>query len=309
MKSKILEMSLNFLESSVDYIKGDQSKLTELQFSTIHLVAAIELMLKARLVEEHWSLIIKDTNQLNQTKFKSGDFKSLNIDEAISRIVNVCGIKISDKNRKRIDRLKKERNKIIHIGSSVNQYQASSFIVDAYSFLYDFAIEARLFSQGSDLEIIFSEIKTKINNIEDFVTNRLNHIRNILVKHNNVINCPECWQKSVVFSEKSRDCLFCRKEFEIDDFVGLYCDTFFSFDFIGDIVSECPECGENSAIFAEEIGSVICLSCGSTIIGYLQCMDCGEFFYGDSNYPICPVCVRNRFDNDQMMPAPEFPED
>lgn len=301
-------MSLNFLESSVLYIEKNKSDLTGYQFSTIHLAASVELLLKACLIKEHWSLIIKDSNSMNRSKYESGDFKSINIDEAVLRVTNVCGIKIDHENKKRIDRLKKERNKIIHMGISVNQYQASSFIVDVYSFLYDFAKEARLFSHGSDLETTFGEIKEKINKIEKFVDNRLNDIRSILKGHMNVLRCPDCWQKSVVFSEKSRDCQFCRKEFEVDDFVELYSHFFLSYDFEGDIVSECPECGENSVVFAEELNSGICLSCGSNLKEYRQCRDCGEFFTGDSNYQICADCVRNRFDNDQMMPAPEFPE-
>ena len=68
VKTKIFEMALNFLESSVDYIREDKSTGAELQFSTIHLAASIELMFKACLIKEHWSLVIKDPKDINPSK-------------------------------------------------------------------------------------------------------------------------------------------------------------------------------------------------------------------------------------------------
>lgn len=302
-------MSLNFLESSVDYLSKTQCNSSELQFSIIHLASAVELMLKARLIDEHWSLVVENSKDLIKTKFESGDFKSINIDEAIERIDNICKFKVDEKNKKIISRLKKARNKIIHIGSSVNQDQAKAILVDTYSFIYDFLVDSNLYSQGSDLEYKFSEIRDKINKLEKFVTTRLNRIGHELKKHKNTLRCPDCWQQAIVFPDTNRDCLFCRKKYELNEFLELYCEAFLSFDELVDDISECPECGENSVVFAEELDCSICLSCGSNFNGYLRCIDCDILFVGDSNYPICPDCIRNRFDNDQMMPAPEYPED
>ena len=137
----------------------------------------------------------------------------------------------------------------------------------------------------------------------------MGHISNDLKKYENVIRCPECWQNSVVFSEEKRSCLFCRKEFEISDFIEHYGDAFLSYDDMGMEFSECPNCGESSVAFAEEIDSIICLSCNSNFNEYLKCIDCGELFTRDSNDPICTDCVQNRFDNDQMLPAPKSPEE
>ncbi len=272
MKAKILEMALNFLESSVDYIKEDKSSGVELQFSTIHLAASIELMLKACLIKEHWSLVINDLKDMNLSKFESGNFKSIGIDEAALRVRNICRCNID---KKIIDRIKNERNKIIHIGSSVNQYQATANIVDSYSFIYDFTKEAALFEPESEHKHRFGEIKEKINTLQNFVANRLRHISNELKRHENVIRCPECWQNSVVFSEEKRSCLFCRTEFELEIFIEQYGDAFLSHDDIGIDFSACPNCGESSAVFAEEINSTICLFCNSNLNEYLRCIDCG----------------------------------
>jgi hypothetical protein len=46
----ISESAFDFLESSVDEIK------THPKYSVIHFATAVELLLKARLIHEHWSL-------------------------------------------------------------------------------------------------------------------------------------------------------------------------------------------------------------------------------------------------------------
>ena len=204
--------------------------------------------------------------------------------------------------------MKKARNKIIHIGGSVNQDQAKAILVDTYSFIYDFSEDSNLYSQGSDLEHKFFEIRDKINKLEKFVSTRLNRIGSELKNHKNTLRCPDCWQQAIIFSDNSRDCLFCRKKYELNNFIELYSEAFLSFDELVDDISECPECGENSVVFAEELDFPICLSCGSNLNGYLRCIDCAVLFVGDSKYPICPDCICNRSDHDQMMPAPEYPE-
>lgn len=309
MKFKVLDMSLNFLQSSVEYIKNNKSE-TELQFSIIHLTAMVELMLKACLINEHWSLIIENSDQINLSNFKSGDFKSINIDEAILRIGKICDFNISGKPKIKIDRLKKERNKIIHMGIGVNQHHAMALIIDTYNFVYDFAKEVNIFGNFPELEYKFNEIKNTINSFEEFIRKRLQNIKKELSCHDHALFCPECFQQAVIMSEDERECLFCRKIFSINEFKEMYIDFSFSLDdYYEEIVSQCPECGEDSVISIEEIGNPICLSCGLNIKNFVRCMDCGDFFKGDANYPICGDCAKNRFDNDQMLPAPNFPED
>ncbi|WP_310727487.1 hypothetical protein [Streptomyces sp. N2A] len=46
--------------------------------------AATEVLLKARLVREHWSLVISDVRKATEKKFHEGDFSSEAVEAAIA---------------------------------------------------------------------------------------------------------------------------------------------------------------------------------------------------------------------------------
>lgn len=66
------------------------------KYSVIHFCAAVEMLLKARLMKEHWSLIVSRPEQANRTKFLAGDFASVTLEEARARIRDVAGEDIGD---------------------------------------------------------------------------------------------------------------------------------------------------------------------------------------------------------------------
>jgi hypothetical protein len=60
--------AFDFLEREI--VEFDQAS----KYSVIHLYAAVEMLLKARLMREHWSLIVSKPEQANLAKFMAGDF-------------------------------------------------------------------------------------------------------------------------------------------------------------------------------------------------------------------------------------------
>lgn len=56
------------------------------KYSVIHFCAAVEMLLKVRLMKEHWSLIVSKPDQANLAKFMAGDFISVTLKEARVRI-------------------------------------------------------------------------------------------------------------------------------------------------------------------------------------------------------------------------------
>src|SRR5262249_49515074 len=68
----------------------------------------------ARLLLEHWSLIIADPKNASLTGLRSGDFQSVSLDEAISRLRVTVGAKIHRRAGASFDRLRKHRNKLVH---------------------------------------------------------------------------------------------------------------------------------------------------------------------------------------------------
>lgn len=84
------------------------------KYSVIHFCAAVEMLLKARLMKEHWSLIVSKPDQANLAKFMAGDFISVTLEDARARIRDVAGEDIGDDTYASFRALANHRNKMVH---------------------------------------------------------------------------------------------------------------------------------------------------------------------------------------------------
>jgi hypothetical protein len=108
MFDNLVANGLDFLEHSVAELEKNP------KYSLISFCAAVEIFLKARLLKEHWSLILADPKTANRSELSSGDFQSVSLDDAISRLRRTVGVKINQGAEARFDRLRKHRNKLVH---------------------------------------------------------------------------------------------------------------------------------------------------------------------------------------------------
>ncbi len=106
--SSLARNAFDFLERGIS--EFDQAP----KYSVIHFCAAVEMLLKARLMREHWSLIVAKPEQANLVKFMAGDFASVTIDEARARIRDVVGEDIGSDAFNSFRELANHRNKLIH---------------------------------------------------------------------------------------------------------------------------------------------------------------------------------------------------
>lgn len=84
------------------------------KYSVIHFCAAVEMLLKARLMMEHWSLVVAKPEQANLESFKEGNFASVTLEETRTRLKNIAGEDIPDIAFGSFQALAKHRNKMIH---------------------------------------------------------------------------------------------------------------------------------------------------------------------------------------------------
>lgn len=73
---------------------------TDIKCSIIHFCIAVENILKAALLHEHWSLIFKKPENAKWENFVAGDFQSVSLEETISRLQNISKKEISDEAKK-----------------------------------------------------------------------------------------------------------------------------------------------------------------------------------------------------------------
>ena len=102
----IFENAFDFLEKSLDEFNKSP------KYSVLHFAIAVEILLKARLIIEHWSLIV--LKNANKADYIKGAFTSVNLDEAVKRLQNIVGESITEAEYRAFKKLSIHRNKVIH---------------------------------------------------------------------------------------------------------------------------------------------------------------------------------------------------
>ena len=87
---------------------------TDPKFSVIHFYTALELFLKARLLVEHWTLILTKPESGHLGKFKVGDFQSINLKDAHLRLIDIVQDGLTPDEYKCFDELRNHRNRMVH---------------------------------------------------------------------------------------------------------------------------------------------------------------------------------------------------
>ncbi|MDX2929519.1 hypothetical protein PV411_34005 [Streptomyces sp. NRRL_B-16638] len=111
--------------NGIDYLSEVVSRLArpdrnvtprDLKYAVLHLQAATEVLVKARLQIAHWSLVVKDLSKCTREKYDEGKFESATIAESMRRLVDVVGLQIEKRDREAVEELGKLRNRLQHWG-------------------------------------------------------------------------------------------------------------------------------------------------------------------------------------------------
>jgi hypothetical protein len=118
-ESKIQEPTSDFfvslVENAIEFLKTVSCQLkASPKHSLINFAAAAELFLKARLLAEHWSLVVDKPGEANLESFRRGEFRSVGPEEAIRRLENIVGEPLTSDEKNCFKELRNHRNKLVH---------------------------------------------------------------------------------------------------------------------------------------------------------------------------------------------------
>ncbi len=108
MFDSLVTNAIDFVDSAVDDLDKRPKN------SIVDFYTAIELFLKARLMKEHWTLIVTKPELANFDSFQVGDFHSVFLNESVKRIANILKEKIDDNTVNKFKALGEHRNQIVH---------------------------------------------------------------------------------------------------------------------------------------------------------------------------------------------------
>lgn len=106
--NRLVENAFDFLNVAIDELVNNRPK-----YSVIHFYASVELFIKARLMAEHWSLVVV-RNEADWGKFITGDFQSVTLEDAAIKLKKIVGSGLSDHELKAFKDVAKHRNKMVH---------------------------------------------------------------------------------------------------------------------------------------------------------------------------------------------------
>jgi hypothetical protein len=132
--------------NAIDFAKQSVTELRRSpKYSMIHFAAAVELFLKARLLREHWSLVVTRPETASLEGFRSGKFQSVSVEDAIKRLRSIVNEPISVRAEEAFRAVADHRNRLMHffhpvLGSNAKAPELEIVISDQYRawhFLYE----------------------------------------------------------------------------------------------------------------------------------------------------------------------------
>jgi len=287
----LIENSFDFLEATIENAKKSDKR--SWKYALLNLASALELLMKAVLEQEHWSLLFIDTNKANKEDLHSGNLKSINFETCIQRLQNVAGVALSVNDLKYIEKIRQIRNRITHFSVDLHVEEVQSIIAKCIGIFTklnreidtDESVEDRIHYINSELADFERYVKLHLAEIEKDISK--------LDRPSIFLSCPLCLQETIVINAKYDEllCKFCGGRFSYQDMAECASDGY---------GGPCPECSNGALAHLLFNSEYICVKCGfiSEENYNFQCISCQNVYWdinGDDEY-LCDSCHKSMYD-------------
>ncbi len=312
--NEIIESALEFIEHSCNiYNNDDLEQQTKLKHSTIELAAGIELLLKARLCQEHWSLIISNIDKYKEDDWDNGKFVSVGIEQSIERFKQILNMPIYKEAKNAILKLAQLRNKYVHFISRESKEYVTAIQLKAWHYILSLCEEKYIkFSYAQQKKI--ENIKQKMLQHSEFLDARYEELKEEIEESvYPIITCPFC-NKMALRVEDDVKCFICGGEFTTPtDYAEAIALNNHGYN---TETAYCRECEEKTCIpVPEELREAAieflicrlniryepgmdfepcyCISCGAIYDQQeiMHCNSCGSAYFSDYDFSLCPECL------------------
>jgi hypothetical protein len=301
----LAENGNHFLESTLGEVGKVEYDLEGNRNAVIFMAAALEVLLKARLAAEHWTLLFDDPGTAKISRLKSGEFQSVGARKLVDRLNNAASLKLPKEVPERIFNL---RNSVVHfappsgfavrveIAAGLN-YILNHVSSDVEALLADSEKEAH--------QALTNRILAVFQDLDDFREKRLETLADKLRTCSLLVACPECTQSTLRIDGSSEaSCLFCLSKFVPEELAERYVNSFLSWGLHGEFegyapVGPCFECGEETLVLGVQVVNrpkiaYLCFSCGTNYKQHeiATCSRCGQWMLESDEMTTCNDCWR-----------------
>jgi len=266
------------------------------KYSIINSYSAVELFLKARLLHEHWSLVV--AKEPDKQRFDVGDFQSVTFEEAFKRLRNIVQSPLPEPARESFDAIRKHRNKMVHFFHEADRSTTSIEAVAAEQLRAWYQLNVLVLRQWrgafSDLSTSFSQIEKKLTRHKEYLNAKFldlsPELEELAAAGTVIAACPSCGFKAAeeieilngLFQYTCKlcrhhaslldyECPSCQKVSKIDDGVGFVCGACGHTDSEDEVIerlrevagsepANCFECSGYHTVI-EYDGKYLCVQC------------------------------------------------
>lgn len=111
--TRLCENGFGFVVKAIEQLWENGSP-DALKYSVINFYSGVELLLKARLMHEHWTLIVADPNKADIDEFLNGEAQTVGLKQAIQRLKKVAKVAVPSNANTSFEELRKHRNRMVH---------------------------------------------------------------------------------------------------------------------------------------------------------------------------------------------------
>ena len=245
------------LDNALDYLvqaskHAGEASPRDWKFALLHLASGVELLLKAKLQQEHWSLIFAKPDQVSKALFASGQFQSIDSRTAIERLSKAAGIDLSPEDRNLLESIRTYRNRVQHFAIDVEEQAIKSLMGKGFAFTVRF-IEQSLSGAIDDRgKSLVQDIVVGLKEYEEFTSERMNQLLDELSQFKDYAFCFRCDQCALGLGNGNPRCLFCGLTSSPEEIA-----------FLGDErwLGVCPECKGPCYNY---LGGWYCFKCGQS---------------------------------------------
>ncbi|MBT2511469.1 hypothetical protein J7I98_37865 [Streptomyces sp. ISL-98] len=285
-----------------------------LKYAVLHLQAGTEVLLKARLQQEHWSLVFDEPATATRAKFDSADFTSCTTTAAFTRLTNIVGLDMPQKSIDAVAKLARDRNALMHYGLTQSAGAVEARAADVLNFLLPFLTTHLLPGldpeHKADAEQTLTVVRAQLRGIEAYVRTRMNDLRAGLAQvADTTVVCPQCAQPALVLAADARPaCRFCLKTWQEPDAADKAAAEYSwivlgqerdDYPAPGSFIQWCTDCPALTralvmgAVTAASTQRRLCFSCAGDFTDreFTPCLACGALMLSDAEAAKCSACL------------------
>jgi hypothetical protein len=320
----LVESALDFLQQALKQVKTDP------KYSVIHFSTGIELILKARLLHEHWSLVVAKPGEVSKQQFVAGKFESVNTKQCYDRLERVCEETLTDE-RECFSDLASHRNRLVHFFHAAYSANPDARLLESIVIqqLRAGALLMRLLTQRWSAEFenhndAIRELDRSLQDHRQYLEAKLQLVTPELEKYKAaggiIWPCTYCLMDAAMVRDygvplKTAHCAVCntsrsyiqvkcpacgKTEVDFDTGSGFCgeCEVSFDIDFLleqfgnGRGLASCPDCEYSDCKSIVTFGEkYLCLSCGALHHQVDSCEYCGELIGGSADGTYLDGCM------------------